>query len=302
MTFAQYLAAKKSIDDRSLNWGVWSRLDELLPEATDTAPTRVFEAGCGIGTMVERCLERGLLGNAQYTPIDKDGQLVGLARERLENWGLAHRCTVEHVPDGGITLTFSNGSRTRVNFIVGDALEYARDRRDGNSWDLVLAHAFLDLANLDIIPALLGTLAPQGLFYFSLNFDGLTAFLPEIDPNFDRQVVKLYHRSMDERRVGGVCTGGSRSGRKIISRLLAEKARIIQAGASDWVITPHGGEYTPDEVVTLQAILQMVHDELVGHPQLDRSKFLEWVRAREDQIKRGELSFIAHQLDVLGRA
>jgi SAM-dependent methyltransferase len=301
VTFTQYLAAKKSIDDRSLNAGVWARLADILPQGTESHPLQVLELGSGIGTMVERCLERGLLRQAIYTAVDQDAQLVEIAQRRLSRWPTAQVNTAEPDSWSAISLPGQNDAAVKINLIVNEALDFVHARRGRTVWDLIIAHAFLDLVDLEFIPVLLELLEPQGLFYFSLNFDGLTAFLPEIDRVFDQIVIDLYHRSMDERRVNGALTGGSCTGRRLLEKLLAVGAHILQAGASDWVITPHAGRYTPDEVTFLQAIVQTVQDELQDHPQLDRQQFKEWIEKRQAQIERGELVYIAHQIDLVGQ-
>jgi SAM-dependent methyltransferase len=301
ITYAQYLAAKKSIDDRSLNAGVWARLAGALPQGTENDRLRVLELGCGIGTMVERCLERGLLRQAVYTAVDRDVQLIEVAHRRLSSLPSASVELLEPDSKAAVSLPGRNYSAVQINLIVSEALEFVQTRRGRKVWDLIIAHAFLDLVDLDSLPALLDLLEPQGLFYFSLNFDGLTAFLPEIDRVFDHQVIDLYHRSMDERQVNAAPTGGSCTGRKLLEKLLAMGARILQAGASDWVITPQAGGYTPDEVTFLQAIVQTVQNELQDHPQLDQLQFKEWIEKRQAQIERGELVYIAHQLDILGQ-
>ena len=71
-------------------------------------------------------------------------------------------------------------------------------------FDLIIAHALLDLLHLPAaLPVLLQMVRPAGLFYFSINFDGATLFLPEIDPELDAQIEALYHRSMDTRITDG---------------------------------------------------------------------------------------------------
>ena len=52
---------------------------------------------------------------------------------------------------------------------------------------------------------------PGGLFYFSINFDGVTALEPQIDAHLDDEIMRLYHRSMDERVTGGRVSGDSRA-------------------------------------------------------------------------------------------
>ena len=72
--FIRYLAAKKGLDDRSLNRHVWDTLAQTLRDRPESAPLRVLEVGCGIGTMVERLLDRGLLTRAAYTGIDGESR------------------------------------------------------------------------------------------------------------------------------------------------------------------------------------------------------------------------------------
>jgi hypothetical protein len=40
---------------------------------------------------------------------------------------------------------------------------------------------------------------------------------------------------------------------------------------------------------------------LQGHRELDPARFAAWIAERHAQIDRGELVYIAHQLDVLAR-
>ncbi|MFC2026072.1 class I SAM-dependent methyltransferase [Chloroflexota bacterium] len=301
ITYSQYLTVKKSIDDRSINPNVWSCLADSLPEKTDSHPLRVLEIGCGIGTMVERCIERGLLEHAVYEAVDRDSQLIECAIKRLNSLPDSHILQVERNSSYKITHASLEVSGLMVNLIVAEALEFTHHQIDHNLWDLIIAHAFLDLVNLDIIPALLNLVGPGGLFYFTHNFDGLTAFLPVIDPVFDQQVVHLYQRSMDERQIDGTFTGGSQTGRKLLSRVVAEGAHIIQAGASDWLVAPGETGYTDDEAVFLHAILQTVANELKDHPQLNALKFADWIDQRQKQIDSAELIFLAHQIDVIGK-
>src|SRR6266851_553849 len=69
-SFARYLTAKKSVDDRALNGHVWQGLVAALPRATPEQPLRVLEVGAGLGTMVERLFAGDMLTHATYTAID----------------------------------------------------------------------------------------------------------------------------------------------------------------------------------------------------------------------------------------
>ena len=74
MTFgyARYLAAKTTVDDRALNRHVLAELRRLMPAG---AP-RVLEVGAGLGTMVARLLDWGVVGAGEYILLDADRQLL----------------------------------------------------------------------------------------------------------------------------------------------------------------------------------------------------------------------------------
>src|SRR5215469_546724 len=107
-SLARYLAAKKSVDDRALNWQVWQRLVAALPEATPEQPLRILEVGAGIGSMVERLLAADVLTHATYTAIDMAPMLLAEARRRLAQWAVEQDFQVQenrhgqlHVRRGG---------------------------------------------------------------------------------------------------------------------------------------------------------------------------------------------------------
>jgi len=166
---------------------------------------------------------------------------------------------------------------------------------------MLIAHAFLDLIDVPAaLPHLLALLRPGGLFYFTLNFDGVTIFEPALDPALDAQIERLYHETMDRRIVNGLPSGDSRTGRHLFAHLRGAGAQILAAGSSDWVVFPGPAGYPADEASFLHAILQTVERALHGHPELDAAQFAAWVAARREQVERAELTYIAHQIDVLG--
>lgn len=296
-SFTRYLAAKRTVDDRALNRHVWSALTRRVHAVE---PVRVLELGAGIGTMVERAWEWGLLrGEAAYTALDVDAGSIAAAPGRLRVW--AEGCGVEAGRQGERGLTVTDGSRrVALDFITADALEFAR-REHPERWDVLIAHAFLDLIDVPAaLPDLLGLLRPGGLFLFTLNFDGATIFEPALDPPLDAQIERLYHRTMDERVVDGQPSGDSRAGRHLFTHLRNAGAQVLAAGSSDWVVFPGPGGYPADEAYFLHAILYTVESALRGHPELDAARFAAWATARHEQVERAELTYIAHQLDVLG--
>lgn len=299
-SFTRYLTAKVSVDDRALNHHVWQTLVERLPVASPEAPLRIVEVGAGIGTMIERALERGLLSYAAYTAVDVLRENLEAFRRRLPHWAEARRLACIEEGEGGLIIR-GEGLGVEVRLVADDAFDFAARRRGRETWDLLIAHAFLDLVDLSTaLPALLALLRPGGLCYFTLNFDGVTTLMPEIDPAFDALVERLYHRTMDERLVDGKPSGDSRTGRKLLDRLHAMGVERLAVGSSDWVVFPRQAEYPADEAYFLHFIIHTLETALRGHPELDGDRFAEWVAERRAQIERRELVYIAHQLDLLG--
>ena len=167
-------------------------------------------------------------------------------------------------------------------------------------FDLVIANAFLDLLDPPrALPRMTGLCRTGGLFLFSITFDGLTVFEPEIDRALDTSIVELYHRTMDERVSGGKRSGDSRCGRHLLTLLPRCGCRILAAGSSDWIVHPAGGRYAADERFFLGCILDFFEESLSTRPEIGRAALDRWLAARREQLARAELVFMAHQLDVL---
>ncbi len=298
-SFLRYLAAKKGVDDRALNRNIRETLAGYLLERKGPSPCRVLEVGCGIGTMLERLLDWGVFSEAAYRGIDINPEIIGEARLRLPRYAAAR----------GAGLTIEAGrfrfqkerQSVLVDFEAVDLFHFLA-REPGRRWDLLLAHAFLDLVDLSAtLPDLLALLDSGGLCYFTLNFDGATIFEPTLDPELDRQIERLYHRTMDDRRINGRPSGNSLTGRRLLGRLQAMGVQVLAAGSSDWVVFAGKTGYSGDEAYFLQFIIHTVGQALQGHPEIDPARLEDWLKERHRQITRGELIYIAHQLDVLGQ-
>jgi ubiquinone/menaquinone biosynthesis C-methylase UbiE len=290
-----YLAAKKSVDDRCLNHRVWRTTWESLP----AGKIRVLEIGCGIGTMLERVLERGVLLRGDYEGVDINPALTVEAERRLRQWASATSVALVDHPDH---LHVSGGARDlRVSFHEADATSLAAAGLAGE-YTVLIASAFLDLVDLETtLPKLLNLLQPGGIFYFPITFDGLTSFLPGVNPELERKVEKRYHQTMDERTVGGMKSGASQTGRKLLSYLLASSHEILAAGPSDWVVVPQEGGYPAREDTFLDHILDTVETALKGDPYLEPSELQVWLRSKRQLLSEGKLIYLAHQIDVCGR-
>jgi SAM-dependent methyltransferase len=301
-SLVRYLLAKRSIDDRALNQSVLAALKSALRERQGLEPLRVLEIGAGVGTMVARLCEWDVLGNADYTLVDTDATSLAAAKQQLTAWARS----ADESPSGALRLrsqTNPGGSHAELElrFVHADALELVAAPENRQRYDLVVANAVLDL--MEQRPALeriLRAIKPGALFWFSINFDGETIFLPEAE--LDEAVTRLYHRDMDERTRDGKPSGDSKSGRHLLELVPKVGASLVAAGSSDWVVFPRGGAYANDEAYFLHHIVHFVHGALKGHAELDAARFDAWVRERHAQIDRGELFYIAHQLDLLGKA
>jgi len=299
--FTRYLAAKKSVDDRSLNRGVWDTLTRMVASTRREDPIRVLEIGSGIGTMVERALDWGLVARADYTALDAMAENISLACRRLPTWAIDHGYRVE-IPAPALFRLKGDATDVAVTFDVADVFDFMAGHT-GAGWDLLIANAFLDLVDVpSALPQLLSLLPSRGLFYFTVTFDGATIFQPEIDRSFDMLVQRLYHETMDHRVIRGRVSGDSCAGRHFFQHLRACGGELLDAGSSDWVVFAGPEGYREDEEFFLHFIVHTVGSALTGHPELDPDRFHDWVKERHNQVEDGTLVYIAHQMDFVGRA
>src|SRR6204780_5949677 len=83
--YARYLAAKTTVDDRALNQHVLTELRRLMPAG---AP-RGLEVGAGLGTMVARLLDWGVIAAGEYVLLDTERELLTQSRRWLRDWAAA---------------------------------------------------------------------------------------------------------------------------------------------------------------------------------------------------------------------
>jgi hypothetical protein len=300
-SFPRYLRAKRTVDDRALNRPVWEnlqrRLIALQPGPAGQPAPRILEIGGGTGAMFQRMVEWGALASGHYTLLDAAGENIEAARRELTGWALARGYGVCQNEE---RLTFTTpGGTLSLNLIQADLFDFIRDHQQP-PYDVLVAHAFLDLIDIPTSLPLLRRLArPGSLFYLTINFDGLTAFEPVIDAALDDQIVALYHQTMDDRQAGGRPSGSSRSGRHMFSWLPQAGFELLAAGSSDWAVFPQQGRYPDDEAYFLYFILHFFESSLQGQVGLSAAQLGGWLARRREQVERGELVFLAHQFDFL---
>jgi hypothetical protein len=264
---AQYLEAKRTVDDRALDRRVRDRFVDELP-----ASPRIREAAAGTGVTVPRLLDWGVTAG-DYVGVDRGGDVIALARERR-----AGEC------GGAPTEAGFRVDDLTVRFEQGDALTAFA----GDGADCVVAQAFLDLVPVDdALDAFVDALRPGGLVYAPITFDGETTFQP--DHPADDAVVAAYHDAIDAEP-----GRDSRAGRHLLDRCRAREGDLLAVGASDWVVYP---PYPADERAFLATILEFVSDAVEGRVE----GAVDWLRTRRRQLDAGELSYVAHGYDVLYR-
>ena len=286
-SFPHYLLSKQSVDDRALNKDVLNALKANLP----SQPIRVIEVGAGIGTMLRRLLHWNVIQHAEYVLVDEMAENIEYASAWIPQFASEAGLGVERIEQGQLRV-FDQTRDVQIRLERADVFDFIQKNKEPA--DLLIAHAFLDLLPMpESLPKLLSL--TKGLAWLTINFDGVTSLEPTIDAALDEQIERLYHQTMDTRPTGG----DSQSGRHLFEHLRNAGAEILAAGASDWVVHAVNGKYLEDEEYFLHFILHFFEESLTGNPGLDAVAFSDWLAKRHTQIERGELVYIAHQMDFL---
>ena len=297
--YANYLASKESIDERSLNPHVWSIFLKTFT-AFPSGEVKILEIGGGIGATLKRLVRANPSRDISYTLLDLESGNLAYFESHVTQWmlGLDYK---QH-PDGGFKWINGDGRQINVTVVQADILEYVEEERNEAGWDILVAQAFLDLFDLEsLLPKLLLMIRRGGVFYFPINFDGITSFLPGIEPSVDSLVENIYHNSMDAKAKMPARRGRSQSGRYLLSLLTHLDADIISAGSSDWIVHARNGRYSGQDRYFLEQILHFVEGELHKSNDIDSKVALDWLAQRRRQLELGKLIYLAHQIDIVGR-
>ncbi len=286
-SFPYYLLSKQSVDDRALNKDVLKTLKASLPQQ----PIRIIEVGAGIGTMVRRLVRWDMIRQCEYVMVDEMMENVEFASEWIPQWAEEAGLFVER-SGGSQVRVFDKAHDVHIRFEQADVFDFIH--RNKEPADLLIAHAFLDLLPMpESLPKLMSL--TKSLAWLTINFDGVTSFEPIIDSELDSKIERLYHESMDKRATGG----DSKSGRHLFEHLRNAGVEILEAGSSDWVVFAKNGKYLEEEAYFLNFILHFFEETLEGHAELSVDGLSNWLNERRVQVERGEMVYIAHQVDVL---
>ena len=266
----RYLLAKRSVDERAFARPVQEAVQSRVPPAP-----RILEVGCGVGTTVPRLLEWGLEAFT-YRGVDLDERAIAFARTAIPKELRREGHAVDPTPTG-----FRTANAT-VEFAVDDALAFLRTAPDA---DLIVAQAFLDLVPIEpTIEAIESALAPGGVAYLPITFDGGTYFAP---PHPDDQAVQqAYHAAIDE-----IEGQESRAGRRLLELLERRPGTLLAARSADWIVRPGDQGYPLDERYFLERILSFVRSAV-------EPAYEDWLETRSRQLAAEELVYVAHQYDL----
>lgn len=281
--FFDYLRAKATVDDRALNHTVWldfaSALSSIARREREGDSILLLDLGAGIGCGVTRMLDRQLFRDwppsrrIEWMLVDRSAEALDEARNQL-------------IPLLDRTMT--------VHFKTGDITAFARAQTA--PFHAVIGHALLDMLDLDeSLNDILNLIAPGGIGYFPICFDGVTIFEP--GDELDDAVLQSFHRSMDPNGVGKVPR--SHTGRSLIQRLRQEPVTLLGVGSSDWIVYATDGAYRHREGDFVAAILELVERAVADAGDIAPSDLGGWLRRRRAQLDAAELTYIAHQMDYL---
>jgi len=296
-SFSEFLTAKRTVEDRALNQRVFERFATELAARSGDDPVRIVEIGTGTGSMIARLADwEAFPQQVSYRAVDLDADTIATARQRLPAWLREAGHTVDQQSNRIVARRQRADGPEQTLTIT---LEVADGFSITDEADAVIAAAVLDLVELEpAVEELKQLLAAGGVLYAPITFNGRTSFTP-VDP-LDNRIERLYHRHMDDVREQ---PGSSRAGQQLLTTLPAAGYRVLEAGGSDWIVRPLDGAYPAAESTALGHLLATIDGALADYPPdvIDPERRTEWIDKRIAQLEGGELTLVAHHLDVLAR-
>lgn len=310
-TYQDYLEAKRLVDLRCLNRRVFAAFRSRMEALHDPV---VADLGTGTGLMIRKLAGMHLNNDVRILGIDADESSCRVANSLIEDdltragyrsvgeHGISHEPARAEAKLSRRTYILREGRSLSIEIRIGDVLAPGTPwLPEGTAFDAVTANAFLDLMPLkDTVSLVRRMLKPEGLFYTTINYDGITTLLPLYrDGGFETELLHLYNRSMESHRPNGRVSGGSRTGSRLFGVLLEQGYDVVEWGSSDWVVVPRSGRYRRGERDFLRAIVKMIYDEGRLSGGLKQEELDRWYSKRLEALEEHSLSFMNHQIDVL---
>jgi SAM-dependent methyltransferase len=302
--FPAYLEAKIEVDDESLNHRLFEKVRRRVRGFDSPC---ILDVGTGTGAMLRRLLRYAIRGCPRLYGLDLERRSLEVAAGRVRGDLEARGWSVQVVEHRGrLVIEGCEGGEQapgpRVSLVQGGVLDgNLGERLDGGGFDLISAHAFLDLLPLeDSLSAVRRLHRPGGWLYTTLNYDGLTTLFPPYgDPDFESRLMERYELSMEQRRVAGRATAGRWSGRRLYQSLPEHGYTVLAVGASDWTVFPGPTGHSANRRLFLRTLLSFIAREGQADCRLDSRALQRWYDTRLEAVQSGVLAVVAHQLDVL---
>ncbi len=295
--YLDYLESKVEIDFRSINRSVFKTFKKLIES---TKSPIILDIGTGTGLMIRKILALKLKGAVKIYGIDYNTETQEKAFEMIKLDLESKKYTVKTLNNTHIAE--NDNRKLKITILNADFLNeeiFRKLKKIG--FHCITANSFMDLVPLNkAVKKVFMLLRENGIFYSSINYDGVTALLPKCQDNgFEQVLLERYNQSMDIRKVDGLLTGGSRTGTKIFNVVQDEGFKIVNYGCSDWQIFPEGGEYRKYEPAFLKSILSLIYEEGNKDKLFDDDKLRSWYRLRIGGVEDQSLVLITHQTDIV---
>ncbi len=300
LDYIRYLACKEEVDDKSINMRVF---DSLKKAVLHFPYLKIMDCGTGIGSMIRRLIEWGLINGGEIVGIDNDESLLTTAAEYFRAWDKVRKCNVSvgNQKEGMFQWDVGEG-RVHIKLINMDIYQVTKESDFKSGFDIITGNSLMDIVNIEkAMTAFRFLLKSGGFLYLTINYDHETIFEPTQDRQLEQKIMEIYNGDMDKRVVNGLASGDSYIGRRLFHVIKAYGFDVISFGASDWTIYPRANKYRPYDEYFLLYLIRLIHETVCNSGLIDKEEIDSWYNARLGQLRDGTLLYMCHQNDILAR-
>ena len=260
---ADWLALREPVDHASVNHRVRSALVHHLAGASSI---ELVDLGSGTGSNF-RSIAPDLAPAQSWTLLDIDPGLLQIA---------AHRCAL---------IADQCQSQISLNVQVGDLSQLSFDELFEGA-DVVTASALFDLLSASAIEQIVESVAAtNAVFYTTLTYDGIAAWLPEHPLNQTMREAFNRHQRTDK----GFGPAAGPEATRLLATAFSDRGYSIELGASPWVLD--------QSRATLRAQTDQGWAAAVGETnEVSEREINDWLQDRE--TTRNAISIVGH-IDLL---
>lgn len=298
--YIRYLACKERIDDKSINPMVF---DSLKKAVSHLPRLRAIDCGTGIGSMIRRLIDWGLVNGGEILGIDNDEDILTAGTEYFRDWSRVRKSKVSiENQRKGIFRVDLKESGIGIELINMDIYQVTQQSPLRSGFDIITGNSLMDIVNIvKAMQAFRFLLKGGGLLYLTINYDHETIFEPTLDRYLEKRVMAIYNEDMDKRVVNGFASGDSCVGRRLFHVMKAYGFDVISFGASDWTVYPRHGRYEPYEEYFLVYILRLIYETVCNSGVMEQQEIDSWYKDRIEHLKAANLIYMCRQNDILAQ-